>query len=243
MGDDLDQTAAIAAAAGRISELIRSCDTATPVPHLGRWTIRDVAAHLGGVHRWATRIITTRSMDGPGFRKSRLDGTELVDWFDVGAADLVDTLGSNASDEHCPNFNPGSPKTVRWWSRRQMHETLVHRWDIEQALTATTPIPRDIAVDGIDEYLDTFVRTRGSQTLVAPLRIATKRPARSWTLTPADRPGRIDITTDRASSTDAAITGDAEQMLLFLWGRRHLAETTLTVIGNNDTASSLKPQH
>ena len=141
----IDELAAIASSAGRISELIRSSDLTRPVDHLGRWKVRDVVAHLGGVHRWATRIVTTRTMDGSSFIKSKLDGTELCDWFDAGVEELLHELRANDRNAACPNFNPGSEKTIAWWSRRQMHETTVHRWDIECALECTTPIRPAIA--------------------------------------------------------------------------------------------------
>ena len=33
-----------------------------PVPNLD-WTVRDLVTHVGGVHRWATDIVTTASKD------------------------------------------------------------------------------------------------------------------------------------------------------------------------------------
>jgi hypothetical protein len=115
----IDDHAMIASPAQRLSELFRSRDLSTPIPHLSRWKVRDLAAHFGGVHRWATRIVTARSMDGPSFKKSKLDGVELCDWFDAGVSDLLATIGVNEATDPCPNFNQGSMKTVAWWTRRQ----------------------------------------------------------------------------------------------------------------------------
>ncbi len=224
--------------AARISDLIRSHDLSTKVPGLGRWKVRDVAAHLGGVHRWATRIVTSRSMDGPGFIKSKLDGVDLCDWFDEGVEPLVAALAANPLDDPCPNFNPGSPKTVQFWVRRQIHETTIHRWDIERAFDLTTPIPPEVAVDGIDEFLDVFVRTRGKQQLRAPLVLATTKPAMTWTLTPADRVGRVDVASGRSAGVEAEIGGSPEDILLLLWRRRPLAGD-LEVRGDVDVAASL----
>lgn len=112
MTPEIDETTVVATEAARISGLGRSCDLTTPVGHLGRWKIRDVVAHLGGVHRWATRIITTRSTDGPSFTKSKLDGPKPCDWFDDGAEALLEAFRANDRDEACPNFNPGSANTI-----------------------------------------------------------------------------------------------------------------------------------
>ena len=238
MSTTIDEAAAITSSATRMSELIRVADLKTPVTHLGRWTVRDVVAHLGGVHRWATRIVSTRSIDGPSFTKSKLDGAELCDWFDAGVDELLDTFRTIDSDDPCPNFNPGSSRTVAWWSRRQMHETTVHRWDVESALDSTTPIDRMVAVDGIDEYFDVFVRTRGKQTLIAPLILATTRPTRAWTLTPAEQPGRLDIAAGRSPNPSAEVSGRPEQLLLAIWRRITLLESGLAVRGDPRVAAS-----
>ncbi len=234
-----DQPAALAAAIAGISQTLRSCDLSTPVPHLGRWKIRDVAAHLGGVHRWATRIVHTRSMDGPGFTKSKLDGIELCDWFDEGAAELLDAFANNDLEDPCPNFNPGSDKSVRWWIRRQIHETTVHRWDVERPQGTATPIRSVIAADGIDEFVDVFIRTRGKQTLTGPLVLETTEPPCQWTLRPAERPGRIDVSTHRSPDVETEIAGEPEELLLMLWGRIALTDTGLSIGGDHDVAASL----
>ena len=227
---------ALSAEVDRIVSLARSGELGSPIAHLGRWKVRDVVAHLGGVHRWATRIVTERSMAGPGFRKSKLDGAELCDWFQDGAAELLDTLRSLPADEPCPNFNPGSQNTVGWWIRRQLHETTIHRWDIEAGLGEVSPIEPKRAVDGIDEFLDVFVRTRGKHTLDATLELATTRPKQMWTLVPAAKPGRSDVTAG-ASDAEAQIGGRPAELLLALWGRKTIGEADLSVSGTADWTS------
>lgn len=239
MQREIDERVVISAAAQRISGLIRSTDLAAPVLHLGRWKVRDVVAHLGGVHRWATRIVNTRSMDGPSFTKSKLTGTELCDWFDAGVEDLLAALNTNKADDQCPNFNPGSPNTVAWWSRRLTHETTVHRWDVERALGCTSKIDPVVAADGIGEYLDVFVRTRGKQTLIAPLALVTTQPSRAWTLSPATRPGRVDIVEGRAAEATAQVVGRPETLLLVLWGRLGFSEAHVETHGDPLTVASL----
>jgi len=234
--DSLD---ALSAEVDRIASLARGGDLASPIAHLGRWKVRDVVAHLGGVHGWATRIVTERSMAGPGFRKSKLDGEELCDWFEQGGAELLAALWSFGADEPCPNFNPGSESTIGWWVRRQLHETTIHRWDVEAGLGEISLIEPTRAVDGIDEFLDTFVRTRGKHTLDAPLELVTTRPKRTWTLAPAAKPGRIDVTVG-AAGADAQIGGRPAELLLALWGRKTIGEADLSVSGTADWTSLLR---
>jgi len=120
-----------------------------------------------------------------------------------------------------------------------MHEATVHRWDIERALGCTTPIDPAVAADGIDECLDVFVRTRGKQTLIAPLILATTRPSRAWTLAPADRPGRVDIAVGRSAESTAELAGGREGLLLARWGRLTFSAADLTVSGDPRVAASL----
>jgi uncharacterized protein (TIGR03083 family) len=65
-------------------------------------------------------------------------------------------------DEHRPSDAAAtwhSPdQTVGFWIRRMCQETVVHRVDAEQtAGLELAPIPADIALDGVDEFLDLFV--------------------------------------------------------------------------------------
>lgn len=222
---------------GRISELSLTADQSIRVEHLSRWKVRDVVAHLGGVHRWANQIIVSRSMDGASSRKSKLDGPELCEWFDAGASELIETLRSNDPAEPCPNFNPGSDKVVGWWIRRQLHETTVHRWDIEAALDQVTSIPAERASDGVDEFLDVFVRTRGKHTLPLPMTLRAADTSATWTLSPASKPGRVDVEVDPDSpATAVTVSASAEALLLALWGRPTL-ESALVIDGDRSVAA------
>ena len=219
---------------------LRASDLAAPARGLGRWKVRDIGAHLGGVHRWAARIVDTRSQDGPSFTKSKLEGSELCDWFDSGTKLLVDVFAANDAGDACPNFNPGSPKTVGWWLRRQVHETTIHRWDIERPFGEPAPIAAETAIDGIDEFFDVFVRTRGKQTLATPLVVSVD--GYSWTLVPAAKPGRIEVTRGTTAAKASMVSGPADQVLLGLWNRVSVADANLTITGDDAAVASLFTQ-
>ncbi|MGH8912600.1 MAG: maleylpyruvate isomerase family mycothiol-dependent enzyme [Acidimicrobiia bacterium] len=229
----MDYLVVIAAESARISQLARIGPLDARVPHMKRWRLGDVVAHLGGVHRWAADIVTARRWDGEGHRRGQDEGDALIGWFDEGAERLVSTLAAAEPAGKCDNFSPGSPQTVGFWLRRQAHETTMHRWDAEAAVGSITPIDAGFASDGIDELFHTFTRTRGKQVLDAPLRITCTDTQATWTLVPVTKPGRVDLVPDQGTKPAGGIAGTAENLLLALWKRLPLEDSGLTLSGRH----------
>lgn len=231
----MDYLAVISAEAARIAEIGRSTPPEASIPHIGGWTVEDVIAHLGDVHRWATGIVTTRTFARRQPTEDHEEGEALVRWFEDGARRLVSVLASTDPEEPCPNFSRPSPQSVRFWSRRQAHETTMHRWDIEAAGGMTTQIDSGFADDGIDELFHTFTRIRGRQSLSAPVRIVASDTGSRWTLIPGSEPGRVAIGISEEGPV-ATIEGPAEKLLLTLWKRLPLDE--IDVVGDRQVASA-----
>src|SRR5436190_2222205 len=70
------------------------------------WGLRALAAHLGGVHRWA-RSALTRPRPGEQSDEGPEPGVDLRAWFDEGAHDLVRTLRGTDPATECWTFGPG----------------------------------------------------------------------------------------------------------------------------------------
>jgi uncharacterized protein (TIGR03083 family) len=207
------------------------------VAHLGRWQLRDVIAHLGGVHRWAADTLVTGTM--PAIPERGTDRDEaLISWFDEGLQLLISVLAASDLDEPCPNPCLGSPATKGFWARRQAHETTMHRWDIESTISKATITDPLFATDGIDELLDTFTRVRGEQVLTGPVALIATDTSSTWVVSPAEQHGRVTIRGPQAgpSDIDAAISGPAEKLLLALWHRLTIDEARLSVTGSHSTA-------
>jgi uncharacterized protein (TIGR03083 family) len=226
----------VAAEGNRIAVVARDGPLDARVPHMKRWRMQDVVAHLGGVHRWATQIVSTCSWDGSGFHRGRDEGESLILWFEQGVADLVAALEAADPAAKCPNFSPGSPQVAGFWSRRQAHETTVHRWDAESASGAITPILPLVATDGIDELLHTFTRTRGHQVLDEVLELLTTDTGAAWTVTPAAKPGRVEVVRGKPIGAAATVSGPAEDLLLSLWHRLSIEEASLAITGRTEAA-------
>ncbi len=232
---------ALAEQGARVAGVARAGPPRSRVPHMRRWTLSDVVAHLGGVHRWAAGIVAERVMD-TGHRRGRATGEALAEWFDEGLAKLVAVLSAADFAGPCPNFSPGSPKTVGFWARRQAHETTVHRWDAEAAAGCASPIEATLATDGIDEVLTVFRRTRGGQHLDAPLLLQTTDTGASWRVTPAAKPGRVDVgPVGGATSDAAAVAAPAQDLLLALWGRCSPDGSAFQVTGRTELARAFMP--
>jgi uncharacterized protein (TIGR03083 family) len=80
------------------------------------------------------------------------DDAALAPWLTAGAVELLARL--RAADPDAPMWAWGSDQHARFWPRRMLHETAVHRADAEIAAGAEPVLDAVVAVDGIDELLD-----------------------------------------------------------------------------------------
>jgi uncharacterized protein (TIGR03083 family) len=141
----------------RTAALIAEADADTPVPSCPNWTLGELAAHLGGVHRWATAIVTRLPQERIELSAEEIaapqEWSAVPEWLVAGGAALVEAL--SAADLDAPCYAWGGDQHVRWWLRRQLHETSIHRVDVELAVLGTAgELEPAVAVDGIDEFLE-----------------------------------------------------------------------------------------
>jgi len=204
---------------------IRSADMAAPVPTCPDWTVKDLAEHLGGIHRWVAHMVERLSPERVRGADIDLqqpdDPAALPDWLEAGGELLLAAL--NNADPDAPMWGWGSDLHARFWSRRMVHETGVHAIDALAALGAPLALPREQAIDGIDEFLDNLpcaayfspsvdeLRGHGETLAFAP----TDGPVR-WRITL--EPERFRWDHDDAPA-DATIAAPASDLLLAIYGR------------------------
>jgi hypothetical protein len=122
-------------------------------------------------------------------------------------------------------------------------ETTIHRWDAQSATAARPSIAPDIAADGVTEALHVYLKARlqGRAVGGAGQRILLRATdtGQQWSVTihgdgielGADATDGTPSAPDGASSApDATIAGTAEDLWLYLMGRR--AVDALTVDGD-----------
>lgn len=192
-------------------------DLGAPVEHCGRWTLRELAGHLGSGNLWAAAAVTEGH--GDHHPPAPQDPGALLEWYDGGCATLLAALDA---DPAAPAWSFAPPRTVGFWQRRRAQETLIHRWDAEHALGAAKPLDPALAADGVAEVFDTMAPrmiTRGLAT--GPphaLRVTATDTGASWTYGPGE--------------PVATLAGPAGELLLLLWGRRAEGESSLSWSGD-----------
>jgi uncharacterized protein (TIGR03083 family) len=219
--------AAVRDEGARMADAVAQADPDGPVPTCPDWTVRDLARHTGGVHRWATGFVRGRTepldADLPEVVGTWPPDTELAAWLAQGCADLVTALTAAPDSLQCWTFLP-APSPRAMWARRQAHETAMHRVDAELAAgLPLSPWSPAFAADGIDELLSLFVPRRSTGLQADPPVTLVVRCAdvdAAWAL-------RLDghgVTTTPATAADeegaaCTVTGRAGDLFRALWNR------------------------
>ncbi|HTW09903.1 MAG TPA: maleylpyruvate isomerase N-terminal domain-containing protein, partial [Acidimicrobiales bacterium] len=147
--DHVEHCSLLAAEIERFALAIDGLPLDLPVPSCPGWAVSDLTLHLGKVHRWAENLVRLRAPERiPG---PRGDLEPTASWVRDGGTALVATL--RAADPDAGMWAWGVDQHVRWWSRRQLHETLVHRMDADLAAGAAPRADAAVAADAIDEFL------------------------------------------------------------------------------------------
>ncbi|MCF2532759.1 maleylpyruvate isomerase family mycothiol-dependent enzyme [Yinghuangia soli] len=213
------------AEADRIAALLAGADLGTPVPTCPEWTLAKLAKHLGIAHAWSAANVKAGPDGGPVAPRSLdlglpADPAGLPEWLAAGARRSADFLREAGPD--APAWTFGPVPHARFWGRRMLHETMVHRLDTEIALGIAPEIAPETAVDGIDELLTILPGVAGRT--VAPgggetLHVHTSGgdvPG-EWTVTLAPEGYRWER---GHAKGDAALRGPAADVLLVMTRRR-----------------------
>jgi uncharacterized protein (TIGR03083 family) len=218
---DGEALAAVASNPERLAEAVSGCPG---------WTVADVVRHTGQVHRFWHQVADRRLQDRSlAERGPEPPDAELAAWFLDGLSGLAATLA--ATDPATPVWTWSTQQEVAFIQRRMAQETAVHRWDAESGGGSPRPIAADLAVDGVDEFLDVMhpgepeamAGSGGSIQLVA-----TDAPAR-WQVTTGR--GALEVVRGPGSGeADVTVSGTASDLLLLLW--RRVAPESLSVTGD-----------
>jgi uncharacterized protein (TIGR03083 family) len=238
--------AEINASAAQLADIVSTFDPELAVPTCPDWSLRQLATHVGRVHRWAAEIVSTRAAERIAF-DAVPDATypaapeDRAAWINAGA-DRVCAAIVAAGDEPVWAFGRLAPAS--FWARRQAHETLMHRVDAELAVGRDVALDAGLAADGIDEWLgsvtDPRYRQRGDGSQALPAGTAMhlqatgtgepgEGPAAEWVI----RSAGSGLSLHRGSGpADVSVCGPAERLLLVLVRRVPAEDTALVVTGD-----------
>ncbi|WP_067132447.1 maleylpyruvate isomerase family mycothiol-dependent enzyme [Microtetraspora malaysiensis] len=217
--------AAIEADAARLVALVAEADPAAPVPACPGWTIAKLAKHVGITQRWAEHLVRTRASGRAMSRDVPMDrlreGDDPAAWLSAGAERLLATL--RATPAGTPVWSWAGEQRAAFWSRRMLHELVVHLADAELALGREPEIDAATAIDGVDEFLGILPYAEWIAERLATLR----GDGETLHLHATDADGEWMITLGPEGFTWArghgkgtvAVRGTASDLLLLMYGR------------------------
>ncbi len=217
---------------------VEACPLDAPVVACPGWDLADLAAHLGGVHRWVIGALEAGGPPTPNDSDpSPADAVELAAWVRTGGARMLGMLRPLAAD--APVWHPFPvAKVAAVWPRRQAQEASVHRWDAQFAAGLPATISTAMSVDGIDEYLGVMLpRLVIREHLALPsstVRFVATDTGDSWTVD--GRSGSV-VAAAEGSRSEATINGRAEDVLLSVW-HRPIPADAVTIEGDTEVADA-----
>jgi len=124
------------------------------VPSCPEWQLRDLVAHLGRVQRFWALVVRAGGDERPDAEPPVAPDAPdaLVEWMVASTRELLDVLAESP---------PDAPAWT-WWkesrnagaiARHQAQEAAVHRWDAQTARGNPQPLARELADDGVDEFV------------------------------------------------------------------------------------------
>jgi uncharacterized protein (TIGR03083 family) len=134
------------------------------VPTCPEWTLLDLVQHLGTVHRFWAAVVAAGPADAPpaedtpvGDPAAPWERDALLAWSAESTEQLLGALRASGPDRGCWTWWAGSqsPQTCGAVARHQLQEVAVHTYDAQITVGAPQPLPDEVALDGVDEFLST----------------------------------------------------------------------------------------
>lgn len=195
------------------------------VPTYPGWSVADLVAHTGRIHRWGTRIVEARATARPAQPDLARRPDDLIGWFRTGVTRVLDVLA--AAPAAAPVWSFGADRTVAFWRRRMALETTIHRWDVQRAFGGAAPIADAVAVAGVTEALAVYLVPRlqgadvgGAGELVGLRPTTGGGGAPRWVVRlRTDGLDLLDGARDESDPADVWIEAPPTDLWLFLMGR------------------------
>ncbi|MGW5556485.1 maleylpyruvate isomerase family mycothiol-dependent enzyme [Micromonospora sp. NPDC003944] len=202
------------------------------VPTCPEWTLSDLIKHLGGGDRFWAAIVGAGPADAPPAEAAAAraalevprERAALLAWLAASTQLLLSALREAGPGRGCWTWWPASqsPQTSGGVARHRAQESAVHTYDVQLTGGAPQPLPAEVALDGVEEFLFTVCATSSAwphQPTAFDLHTAE---GRSWRLTvdgDGARATRIGATEEGLDAAGVAVRGAASELVLYLYDR------------------------
>ncbi|MDG6106192.1 maleylpyruvate isomerase family mycothiol-dependent enzyme [Dactylosporangium aurantiacum] len=200
------------------------------VPTCPEWTLLDLVQHLvDGRYRWAATVAAGPA-DAPTVVSAPATPRErgaVLAWFAASVRELLDALRQAGPDRGCWTWwgTSQSPQTSGAVARHQLQQLAVHTYDAQVAVGAPQPLPDDVALDGVDEFLTTCCATASPwphQPAVVDYHATDGGSWRLWLSADGARTAHLPsgaATGEGGERADVAAWGTANDLVMFFYGR------------------------
>jgi uncharacterized protein (TIGR03083 family) len=215
------------------------------VPGCPDWSVQDLVAHLGEVHRfWSAAVAAGPAAAPPGddVVGDTAPRGDLLTWSADATKALVRALREAGPDRGCWTWweSSGAPATAGAVARHQVQEAGVHAFDAQQAAGTAEPLPAAVAADGIGEYLTVELPTNGPWPDDPASLVLAAGDGGTWliSLGPAGSQVSALAEPDAGSATpDAIVTGSPSDLVLAFY--RRVRPDSLRVRGDAELVARL----
>ncbi|GAA1629211.1 maleylpyruvate isomerase family mycothiol-dependent enzyme [Actinoplanes couchii] len=215
-------------------------DRDVTVPGCPDWSVTDLVAHVGAVHRfWAATVAAADDTRPPSAEQlgDRSPHGDLLEWSAASTALLLAALRD--ADPGAPSWawwaGSGAPLTAAAVARHQVQEAAVHAFDAQETIGRPEPLPAAVAVDGVGEFLSVGLASLGPWPH-RPARVAFQAiEGPSWT--PDLSPAGAKESPAASGDPVTRIQATASDLVLFLYNR--IPAPAVRIDGDRDVADQL----
>lgn len=215
------------------------------VPSCPEWTLLDLARHIGeGRQSWAATVAAgpgateKAAPDGPPFPA---DLAGLDAWLAASTKRLVDALTEAGPDRGAYGrwADGQAPLNCHSVARRQVQELAVHTYDAHLAVGDPRPLPDEVALDGLEDFLFTAVSTATPWPHEpATLEYRTTEGPRWRVRFDGDGARATRLTGDETlAPAETSVEGTASDLVLWGFGRNDGG--TITIDGDRSVVDNL----
>lgn len=236
----------IRAESERFAAVLSECPPDARVPSCPEWDAADLVWHLAGVQHFWHHVIAHRPAPPEHYEEPERPATyeETLAFFRTTHEEFVTALAAAEPAQPAWSWSSGEgDQSVAFTYRRQAHEAAIHRLDAELAAGSVTPLPADLAADGVDEALDVMFGGLPEWGRFEPVALhveyrATDAGTSVWTQlgtfsgtapdgTPhSDEPDQH-VVADPGTPADVVVSGTADRLDGWLWHRYDDAGITI----------------